>query len=150
MGNGIAQVFARAGIEVGLVDVDPKTLDRAVGRIECGLRTLVEVGSICEKEVAPILGRIRTSTDLEAMARDVDFALEAVVEVPTVKKEIFSCLEAFCPEGTVIASNTSSLDVFGSPRSGTRNAWSLPTGLRRLTSSPWSRCSPARKRPRKS
>lgn len=112
MGNGIAQVFSRAGIRVGLVDVDRKTLDRAMGRIESGLGTLVEHGSLSEKEVPVILDRIETSTDLEAMAEGVDFALEAVVEVPDVKREIFSRLEASCPEGTVIASNTSSLDVF--------------------------------------
>ena len=49
MGNGIAQVFARAGIEVSLVDVEQKTLDRAKDRIESGLRTLVEYGSVAEK-----------------------------------------------------------------------------------------------------
>ena len=56
--------------------------------------------------------RIQTSTDLEAMAKGVDFALEAVVEVADVKKEIFSRLEDVCPDDTVIASNTSSLDIF--------------------------------------
>ncbi|MGW8321921.1 MAG: 3-hydroxyacyl-CoA dehydrogenase family protein [Thermodesulfobacteriota bacterium] len=112
MGNGIAQVFARAGIEVDLVDVDQGTLDRAKDRIESGLRTLVEYGSVAEKEVAPIMKRIQTSTGLEAVAKAVDFAVEAVVEVPDVKKEIFSRLEDACSEDTVLASNTSSLDIF--------------------------------------
>ena len=112
MGNGIAQVFARAGIEVGLVDVNQDTLDCAKGRIESGLRTLIEYGSVSEKEMDPIMKRIQTSTDLEAMGKGVDFALEAVVEVPDVKKEVFSRLEASCPENAVIASNTSSLDIF--------------------------------------
>jgi 3-hydroxybutyryl-CoA dehydrogenase len=112
MGNGIAQVFARVGIEVGLVDVDQKALDRAMDRVESGLRTLVEYGSVPENDLAPIMSRIQTSTDLEAMAKGVDFALEAVVEVPEVKKEIFARLEASCAEDTVLASNTSSLDIF--------------------------------------
>jgi len=112
MGNGIAQVFARAGIEVSLVDVDQKTLDLAKDRIESGLRTLVEYGSVSEQEMTPIMDRIQISTDLEAMAKGVDFALEAVVEVPDVKKEVFSRLESSCPEDTVLASNTSSLDIF--------------------------------------
>ena len=112
MGNGIAQVFARAGIEVGLVDVNQKTLDSAKARIESGLKTLVEYGSVSEKDTAPIMDRIQTSTDLEAMAKGVDFALEAVVEVPDVKKEIFSRLEDACSKDTVLASNTSSLDIF--------------------------------------
>jgi 3-hydroxyacyl-CoA dehydrogenase len=112
MGNGIALVFARAGIEVGLVDVNREVLDRAEARMASGLKTWVEYGSVSEKEVAPIMDRIQTSTELEAMAKGVDFALEAVVEVPDVKKEIFSRLELSCPEGTVLASNTSSLDIF--------------------------------------
>ena len=112
MGNGIAQVFARAGIEVGLVDVNEETLGRAKDRIESGLKTLVEYGSVPEKETASILARIQTSTDLEAIAGDAEFALEAVVEVPDVKKEIFSRLEGACAEDTVLASNTSSLDIF--------------------------------------
>ncbi len=112
MGNGIAQVFARSGIEVGLVDVDEKTLDRAMARIESGLKTLAEYGSLSEKEMAPIMDRIHPSTDLEEMAEGVEFALEAVVEVPDVKKQVFSRLEASCPRDAVLASNTSSLDVF--------------------------------------
>jgi len=112
MGNGIAQVFARAGIEVGLVDVDQKALESAMGRVEFGLRTLVEYGSVPEKDMAPIMSRIQTSTDLEAMAKGADFALEAVVEVADVKKGIFSRLESSCAEDTVLASNTSSLDIF--------------------------------------
>ena len=112
MGNGIAQVFARSGIEVGLVDVDKKVLNRAMARIESGLRTLVEYGSVSEKEMAGIMDRIHPSTDLEGMAEGVEFALEAVVEVPDVKKQVFSRLEASCPKDAVIASNTSSLDVF--------------------------------------
>ena len=74
MGNGIAQVFARAGIDVSLVDVDQKTLDRAMDRVESGLKTLVEYGSVSEKEMARIMKRIQISTDLEATAKDVDFA----------------------------------------------------------------------------
>jgi 3-hydroxybutyryl-CoA dehydrogenase len=112
MGNGIAQVFARAGIEVGMVDVDRKSLDRAVHRIESGLRTLVEHGSIAARDVRGILDRIRPSTDLEAAARGAGFAVEAVVEVPDVKRQVFLRLEDSLPEGTVIASNTSTLDVF--------------------------------------
>ena len=46
MGNGIAQVFARAGIEVGLVDVNEPTLNLAKDRIESGLKTLVEYGPV--------------------------------------------------------------------------------------------------------
>jgi 3-hydroxybutyryl-CoA dehydrogenase len=56
--------------------------------------------------------RRRWLASWSGIAKGVHFALEAVVEVPDAKKQVFSRLEASCPEGTIIASNTSSLDVF--------------------------------------
>ena len=52
------------------------------------------------------------TTDLAGGAKGVDFAVEAATEVPEVKREVFSRLDQFCPGNTVIASNTSSLDIF--------------------------------------
>lgn len=112
MGSSIAQVFAQAGIEVDLVDLDGKILDQAVKKIESSLNLLAEHGGSAGDEIEAILGRIHPSTDLAASARGVDFAVEAVLEVPEVKKEAFSRLDENCPEDTIIASNTSGLDIF--------------------------------------
>jgi 3-hydroxybutyryl-CoA dehydrogenase len=112
MGHSIAQVFAQARIEVNLVDLDGKILERAMNLVKSNLETLAEFGRVSGNEIPAILARIHPSTDLSAAAKGVDFALEAVVEVPDVKKEIFSQLEEFCTEDTVLASNTSFLDVF--------------------------------------
>jgi 3-hydroxybutyryl-CoA dehydrogenase len=112
MGHGIAQVFAQAGIEAHLVDLDDKILERAMNLIRTNLETLSGHGSLSVGEIPAILSRIHPSTDLAAAAREVDFAIEAVSEVPEIKKRVFSQLDEFCPEGTALASNTSSLDVF--------------------------------------
>jgi 3-hydroxyacyl-CoA dehydrogenase len=112
MGHSIAQVFARAGIETALMDLDDEALKRAGGLIRSNLATLAEYGTISQDEIPSILKRIHPSTDLASSAEGVDFAIEAVAEVPDVKKHVFSQLEEFCPGDTVIASNTSGLNVF--------------------------------------
>jgi 3-hydroxybutyryl-CoA dehydrogenase len=112
MGHSIAQVFSQAGIEVELVDSNEEALSRAMNLINSNLEVLVKFGKVDRDEIPAIKKRIRLSTDLDAAARGADFALEAVSEVPDVKKEIFSQLEKSCSEDVVLASNTSSLDVF--------------------------------------
>ena len=112
MGHSIAQVFAIAGYSVGLVDVDQKVLDRSMGLIESGLSTLVDFGNLSSGEIPSILSRITPSKDLASMAGVADFVIEAVPEVPNIKKEIFSQLDRLCADETVIASNTSGLDIF--------------------------------------
>lgn len=112
MGHSIAEVFAQAGIETRLVDLDKDRLDRALNLIRANLETLAEFGRVDTDKIPTIMDRIHPTTDLKAACQDIDFAIEVVVEVEGVKKEIYRELEAYCPEGTVLASNTSSLDVF--------------------------------------
>jgi len=112
MGHSIAQVFAQAGIEVGLVDVNDQTLEHATHLIKGNLNTMAELGRIQSDQIPAILDRIHPTTDLASSAAEVDFALESVVEVPEVKKEVFSRLAEACPQGTILASNTSGLDIF--------------------------------------
>jgi 3-hydroxybutyryl-CoA dehydrogenase len=113
MGSSIAQVFATANIDVVLVDVDQKILSRAMGLIESSLRTLVDFGKISNDKIPSVLSHIKPSTDLTQMIGDADFIIEAVPEVPNIKKDVFSQLNKLCPTDTVIASNTSALDIFG-------------------------------------
>ena len=112
MGHSIAQVFAACGIEVNLADVKQEILDRAKGLMKANLETLVEHRKVKEKEIPSILGRIHTTTDIMAAARGTDFVLEAVVEIPEVKKKVFKQLDEACGEQTILASNTSGLDIF--------------------------------------
>ncbi|MBN2224725.1 MAG: 3-hydroxyacyl-CoA dehydrogenase family protein [Deltaproteobacteria bacterium] len=112
MGHSIAQVFATAGIEVALVDLNKKALDHAMKMIGHNLENLSEFGRLDAPTIPAIIARIRPTTDIREAASGVDFALEAVVEVPDVKKKVFADLEQFAPPKAVLASNTSGLDIF--------------------------------------
>ena len=112
MGHSIAQVFAQAGIEVDLVDLTEKPLKRAMTLIRTNLHTLSEFGRVHEKDIPGIMARIRPSTDLSSSARKADFVLEAVSEAPEIKRDVFRQLDGICPQDTVLASNTSSLNIF--------------------------------------
>lgn len=112
MGHSIAHVFARAGIEVNLVDLNETVLEHAMDLMRSNLETLAEFKKVSNDDIPEILARIHPTTDLAGGAKGVDFAVEAVAEVSDVKGEVFSQLDQFCPGNTVIASNTSSLDIF--------------------------------------
>jgi len=112
MGHSMAHVFAQAGIEVNLVDLNPAALEHAMGLIHTNLETLAEFKKISRDEIPGIVARIHPLTDLAAGAKEVDFCVEAVSEVPDIKQEVFSQLDQFCPPHAMIASNTSSLDIF--------------------------------------
>jgi 3-hydroxybutyryl-CoA dehydrogenase len=112
MGHSIAQVFAQAGILVRLVDVKNAFLAHALQLVKSNLRTLADCGRVSPQAIPAILDRIRPTTDLADAVKEVDFVLEAVVEIPEVKKKVFAQLEAACPENVVLASNTSGLEIF--------------------------------------
>jgi 3-hydroxybutyryl-CoA dehydrogenase len=112
MGHSIAQVFSQASIEVNLVDLDEGKLTHAMTIIQSNLDQFADYGRVSVKEIPEILGRIHPSTDLTAAAKDAAFVVEAVSEVPEVKQRVFSQLDEFCPPNTVLASNTSTLNIF--------------------------------------
>jgi 3-hydroxyacyl-CoA dehydrogenase len=112
MGHSIAQVFAAAEIEVNLVDRDSRILEHAVDLTKAELETLAEYGKISHGQIPKILSRIHPTTDIAQATKNIEFALEAVSEEPGIKKTIFAQLDQFCSENTVLASNTSTLDIF--------------------------------------
>jgi 3-hydroxybutyryl-CoA dehydrogenase len=112
MGHSIAQVFAQAGIPVHLVDIKNELLAHALKLVKLNLQTLAEYGRVRSQEIPSILERIHPMTDMENAVGEVDFVLEAVAEIPEVKKKVFGQLEAACPEKAILASNTSGLEIF--------------------------------------
>ena len=112
MGQSIAIVFANAEIDVTLVDVNEKVLHHAIKLIESGLNTLASFGKVSRDNILYILSRIKSSPDLTKIGEDVDFVIEAVPEDPSIKKKVFSQLDELCDADTVLASNTSGLDIF--------------------------------------
>ncbi|MBS7288695.1 MAG: 3-hydroxyacyl-CoA dehydrogenase, partial [Candidatus Freyarchaeota archaeon] len=80
MGHGIAQVCARGGYEVVLVDVSDEVLAKALQLIRSGpfgLEKLVQKGKMSVEEAEKVMGRIRATTFLKEL-EDVDFLIEAV------------------------------------------------------------------------
>ncbi len=110
MGNGIAHVFADAGWETVLIDVSGDALGRALATIRKNLDRLIKKGARSTEQGAATIGRIETSTSLDA-AKNADFAVEAATENPEIKFQIFEDLDRLAPPGTILASNTSSISI---------------------------------------
>ena len=109
MGHAIAQEFATAGYEVTLFGRRAKRLQEARIKTERSLKELAHWDLISEDDVEPALSRLETTTDLEAAGSSADFIVESIVEDLEAKEELFSKLDAVCPQHTIFASNTSSI-----------------------------------------
>jgi len=110
MGNGIAHVFALAGIDVVLVDEVPEALDRARTNIEKNLARQLSKSRIDAAEARAALERVRTETDIESL-ESIPLVVEAVPENRDLKLEIFAQLDDLCDREAVFASNTSSISI---------------------------------------
>lgn len=110
MGNGIAQVAARAGIDVRLCDVKPEFLERGMKAIDKSLQRDVDKERLGAEEKGQIVGRIKTTTEMNALA-DCDLVVEAVTENFGVKQTIFRGLDELLKPEAIIASNTSSISI---------------------------------------
>jgi 3-hydroxybutyryl-CoA dehydrogenase len=110
MGSGIAQVSAQAGWDVVLRDVTDAALERGVGGIRTSYERFVSKGTLAAADAEAALGRITTTTELEAAA-DADIVIEAVFESIEVKTEVFTELDRVCKDSAVLASNTSAIPI---------------------------------------
>ncbi len=110
MGNGIAHVFAQHGWETALIDVSEYALAGGLATIRKNLERLEKKGAISHQLSADTLGRIKTSTSLEA-AKDAEIVVEAATENPKIKFAIFTALSRLLPPPTILASNTSSISI---------------------------------------
>jgi 3-hydroxybutyryl-CoA dehydrogenase len=110
MGNGIAQVAARAGYTVVMRDVKDEFLQRGLGAIDKSLQRDVDKERLSAAEKNSIVARIATTTDLAALSK-ASFVIEAVTEDLNVKTEVFRGLDRITPPETILASNTSSVSI---------------------------------------
>lgn len=110
MGNGIAQVAARAGYTTIMHDVREEFLQRGLAAVDKSLQRDVDKERLDAAGKQAIVERIRTTTDLEAF-REASFVVEAVVENLAVKTEVFKSLDRITPPETILASNTSSISI---------------------------------------
>lgn len=111
MGNGIAQVAATAGFEVGLNDIKDEYLARARSAIEGSLDRMVKKDKISKNERESILKRITFTADLEKAVSSADLVVEAVLENIELKKEVFRKLDRLTGAETILASNTSQYSI---------------------------------------
>ena len=110
MGNGIAQVAARAGYRVVMHDVRDEFLDRGMKAIDKSLQRDVDKERLDAGGKLEIVERIRTTTDFEAF-NDASLVVEAVTENLAVKTEVFQKLDQITPPNAILASNTSSISI---------------------------------------
>lgn len=112
MGHGMAQVFATEGYDISLFSRTRETLDRAKSLLETSLATFSREGLVDKDSIPEIMGRIKMTQSLEEGADDADIAFETVVENKDTKIDIFEKLDKLCPPRTLLASNTTALNVF--------------------------------------
>ena len=110
MGNGIAQVAARAGYHVVIRDVSHEFLQRGMAAIDKSLQRDVDKERLGAAEKSEILERIRTDTSLQSL-RDAAVVVEAVTENLEVKSEVFRELDRLVGADAILASNTSSISI---------------------------------------
>jgi 3-hydroxybutyryl-CoA dehydrogenase len=110
MGNGIAQVFAMAGYDVTLNDIDQKFVDRGLAAVEKSLARMVEKAKLTQEAADAVMSRIKPSLDLAELA-DCGLVVEAATENQKLKCEMFCLLDALCGPDTILATNTSTISV---------------------------------------
>lgn len=110
MGAGIAEVSARAGLDVVVVDADQAAVDRGRSRLEASLRRAEAKGKLTGT-ADEVLARITPVTALDALA-DRQLVVEAIVEDEAAKVDLFRTLDkTLTDDQAILASNTSSIPI---------------------------------------
>jgi 3-hydroxyacyl-CoA dehydrogenase len=110
MGGGISMNFLNAGFPVSIVETQQAALDRGLATIRKNYENTAKKGRLTEADVETRMGLLTGSLALEDLA-DCDLIIEAVFENMDIKKDVFGRLDKIAKAGTILASNTSYLDV---------------------------------------
>ena len=110
MGAGIAQVFAEAGYDVTLNDIDQEQLDKAMESIASSYGRHVEKGRTTGPERDAALARVTPTLELAGLG-PLDLIIECATEDEAVKHKIFAALAPHLGEHTILTSNTSSISI---------------------------------------
>jgi 3-hydroxyacyl-CoA dehydrogenase/enoyl-CoA hydratase/3-hydroxybutyryl-CoA epimerase len=119
MGAGIANVSAKVGIEVVLLDTTQEAADRGKAYSQGLLDKAVKRGRSTPDQRDALLARITPTTDFASLA-SCDLVIEAVFEDRAIKAEVTRRAEAQLSEGAVFASNTSTLPITGLAQASVR------------------------------
>lgn len=110
MGSGIAEVCARAGVDVTVVEADDAAAERAQARVEKSLDRGLRSGKLTADDRTAATERLAYTGRIEDL-EGADAAIEAIVEDEEAKRELFQRLDAVLPEAEFLASNTSSVPI---------------------------------------
>ncbi|HVE92923.1 MAG TPA: 3-hydroxybutyryl-CoA dehydrogenase [Actinomycetota bacterium] len=110
MGSGISELFARAGFDVVVHEVDDARLEHGMDRIRHSLDRAVSRGKLSQQDAEAALGRITGHTTFEAL-KGSDLVVEAVPERLEAKRQVFGILDGLLADHAILATNTSSLPV---------------------------------------
>jgi 3-hydroxybutyryl-CoA dehydrogenase len=110
MGSGIAEVCARSGVDVTVLEADEERAERSLATIERSLARAVRSGKASEEEQSAALDRLVVTSTFEDL-EGADAAIEAVVENEQLKRDVFRRLDELLPDAKFLASNTSSVPI---------------------------------------
>jgi 3-hydroxybutyryl-CoA dehydrogenase len=110
MGAGIAEVCAKAELDVVVLEVTDDAIAAGQGRVESSLGRALRSGRLTDAEHDAITGRLRWTTDIADLA-DRDLVIEAAPEVEALKFDVFRRLDEIVQPAAVLASNTSSIPL---------------------------------------
>jgi 3-hydroxybutyryl-CoA dehydrogenase len=111
MGSGITQVIAEAGYTVNMRDIEDRFVQKGHDAIRKNLERAVSKGKMQASDAEAVTGRIKGMTDLKEAASGAQIVIEAVIEVMSLKLEVFKELDSICQSGTIFCSNTSGLSI---------------------------------------
>jgi 3-hydroxybutyryl-CoA dehydrogenase len=111
MGHGIAQIFASQGHRVSLLDVNEEVLAEAIENIRTNLNTMAQSGIGSTEDIEPTIKRIKVTRELEEVATDAQFVIEAVTEDLDLKQKLFQELDSISPSDCILATNTSVISI---------------------------------------
>jgi 3-hydroxybutyryl-CoA dehydrogenase len=110
MGNGIAQTAAASGFDVIMCDIEQDYVDKGFQNIGKSLDRFVKKETMTEEQKTEVLGRIKTTTNIEDL-EDCTLIVEAATENFEIKKQLFQKLDEITSEECILASNTSSISI---------------------------------------
>ena len=110
MGSGIAEVSARAGLDVVVCEASQQLAAEGEERVRRSLARAVEGGKLAEEARSAALERLRFVADFAALS-DLQLVLEAVPEEPSTKATVLARLDSVLREDAVIGTNTSSMPI---------------------------------------
>jgi 3-hydroxybutyryl-CoA dehydrogenase len=111
MGNGIAHVFAQAGFEVHLIDVNATQLEKALQTISKNFDRQIAKQTATEEIKSTSLSNIKTFRAINEGVKDVQIVVEAATENTDLKLKIFKDLDAHAGSDCILATNTSSISI---------------------------------------